>query len=206
MSAAAPAVRYDASALPTLHSGRRSPLWWGMVGLLTIETVVFSTLITAYLYLRFHNPNWPPAGVTPPDLLLPTLNTGILIASSFAMYWADQGIEKRGDVGQLKTGLGIAMALAVVFLVLKVVEYGDVEYRWDTSAYGSVIWTIIVFHSAHVASVLLKGVVVEILAFRGHFTRERHLGVQINGLYWHFVVIIWIPLYVTIYLVPRIPW
>jgi cytochrome c oxidase subunit III len=63
---------------------------------------------------------------------------------------------------------------------------------------------MVIFHSAHVASVLLKGIVVLVMAFRGHFTRYRHLGVQVNGIYWHFVVGIWIPLYLTIYWTPRI--
>jgi len=196
----------DVSHFPALHSSNRSPLWWGMVGLITIECVVFATLISSYFYLRFHAPEWPPAGATPPDLLLPTINTLVLIGSSLAMWWADRGIEDHGDQRRLKIGLAAAMAFSFLFLVLKVVEYRDVEYSWASHAYGSIIWVMIVFHSAHVLSVFLKGFVVEILAFKGHFTKERHLGVQINGLYWHFVVVIWIPLYFTIYWAPRFDW
>jgi cytochrome c oxidase subunit III len=199
-------VAIDVSHFPALHSGHRSPLWWAMVGLITIEIVVFTTLISSYLYLRFHAPEWPPAGAEPPELMLPTVNTLILIGSSISMWWADRGIEDHGDERRLKIGLALAMAFSFIFLVLKVVEYRDVEYSWASHAYGSIIWTMIIFHSAHVLSVFLKGVVVEILAFRGHFTKERHLGVQINGLYWHFVVVIWIPLYFTIYWVPRFDW
>lgn len=194
---------HDVAELPVLVSGSRALLWWGMLGLVIIESVVFATFITTYFYLRFHAPQWPPMGIDPPELLLPSINTVVLVASSLAVFWADRGIEK-GDVARLKLGMAIGMALGALFLVLKVVEYRAVDYRWHTDAYGSIVWTMIIFHSAHVASVLLKGAVVEVLAFRGHFTRERHLGVQINGLYWHFVVVIWIPLYITIYLAPRL--
>lgn len=198
-----PRIIADASALPIFHSGHRNPLWWGMIFLVTIESVVFATFGTTFLYFRFSAPEWPPPGIDPPDLLLPTLNTVVLICSSLVMAWADQGI-KKGDVKRLKVGLAFAMALGVLFLVLKVVEYAAVDYYWHTNAYGSIVWTIVIFHSAHVLSVLLKGAVVEVLAFRGHFTAERNLGVQINGIYWHFVVVIWIPLYILLYWVPRL--
>lgn len=204
---AAPAVverpALDVAGLPVLVTGPRAPLWWGMVLLLAIESTVFASFATTYLYLRFHAPQWPPAGVEIPDLLLPTLNTGVLIASGAAMYWGDAGVRK-GNVRQLLRGLGLAVALGVLFLGLKVVEYGDKAYRWDTHAYGSIVWTIVVFHSTHVASVLLKGIAVATLALRGHFTAERRLGVQINGLYWQFVVVVWVPLYVLLYWVPRL--
>jgi cytochrome c oxidase subunit III len=193
----------DVARLPVYASGSRGLLWWGMIMLVTIEVMVFSTFVSSYFFYRSMAPQWPPAGTSPPDLLLPTINTFVLILSSVSIWWADNGI-KKGDVTRLKIGAGAAILFSAMFLVLKVVEYSDVSYYWDTHAYGSVIWTIILFHSAHVGSVLLKGIVVEVLAFRGHFTAERHLGVDINGIYWHFVVVIWIPLYITIYWVPRI--
>jgi cytochrome c oxidase subunit III len=194
----------DVSHLPTFASGSRAPLWWGILFLVIIEAIVFSTFIATYFYLRFHAPNWPPAGEPLPELLLPTINTLVLIGSSLAVYYADSGISKEGDVKRLKIGISLAIVFSATFLVLKVVEYHDSDYFWDTHAYGSIVWTMVIFHSAHVASVLLKGIVVLVMAFRGHFTRYRHLGVQVNGIYWHFVVGIWIPLYLTIYWTPRI--
>ncbi len=192
----------DVSHLPNLVAGSRAPLWWGMVLLLVIETAVIGTLITSYFYLRINQPEWPPPGVDPPELLLPTLNTVILLASSIPMYLADHGIT-RGRTRQLFWGMVGSIVLGGTFLVLKVVEYSDVPYRWDDHAYGSIVWLMIGFHSAHVLSVILKSVVVAVLAWRGYFNAERLLGVQVNGLYWHFVVAIWIPLYVVIYWAPR---
>lgn len=199
-----PTTVMNVSHLPVYASGSRAPLWWGMLFLVIIEMIVFATFIFTYFYLRFHAPYWPPAGEPLPELALPLFNSLVLVGSSLAIYYADTGISEKGDVTRLKIGAALAVLFSGTFVALKVVEYSDSSYFWDTHAYGSIVWTIVVFHSAHVASVLLKGVVVLVLAYRGHFTRYRHLGVQINGIYWHFVVVIWIPLFFTIYLVPRI--
>lgn len=197
-----PAV-IDVRHLPNLVAGSRAPLWWGMVMLLVIESAVVGTLITTYFYLRITHPEWPPAGVDPPKLLLPTVNTLILLASSVPMYLADRGIT-HGRTRQLFWGMIGSIVLGVTFLFLKVIEYSGVPYRWDDHAYGSIVWLMIGFHSAHVASVILKSVVVAVLAWRGYFNAERLLGVQVNGLYWHFVVAIWLPLYAVLYWAPRV--
>lgn len=197
------AATIDVRHLPNLVSGSRGSLWWGMILLVTIEACVFSTLIGSYFYLRMGHAEWPPGNITPPDLLLPTFNTLLLVASSWPMYVGDNAARK-GDNRRLIAGLTLAGIMGAIFLVLKAVEYSKVEYRWDDHAYGSIIWLIIGFHSAHVASVILKTIVVVVLAVRGYFTAERHLGVQINGIYWHFVVAVWVPLYLVLYWAPRV--
>jgi cytochrome c oxidase subunit III len=189
--------------LPVLLEGSKAPLWWAMILLLTIESAVFATMIAAYYYFRFTDPTgWPPAGIDPPDLLLPTLNSLVLFASSAVVYWGDHGI-RQGDERRLKIGIVSGIVLGLIFVALKIYEYWDVGYTWDTHAYGSIIWMIIIFHTAHVVAVVMKGCVMAVLAFRGYFTGKRHLGVEINGVYWHFVALVWIPLFFTIYIVPR---
>lgn len=190
------------TALPTHLSDKREPVWWGMVMLIVIETTVFASLIASYFYLKVGAPVWPLDGISPPDLLLPSINAGVLAISSLPVWWADSGIRK-GDVGRLKLGLGIGFVLGVVFLVLKYIEYSGNDYNWSTNAYGSIVWAITGFHSAHVVILLIKTLVVLTLAFRGYFSAERNIGVQVNGLYWHFVVIAWVPLFATLYLAPR---
>jgi len=195
----------DVSDYPALVQGPRGALWWGMLGLVIIEVVLFGMLIAAYFYLKFHAPFWPPAGEKLPEFVLPTVNSVILVGSSLAIWYADTSISERGDQRGLKIGLIGSFLLGFTFVALKVLEYSRVGYFWDSHAYGSIVWTMVVFHSSHVTSVLLKTVVVLVLAYRGYWTRERCQGVKVNGLYWHFVVGIWIPLYFTIYVVPRIP-
>ncbi|HEX8451373.1 MAG TPA: cytochrome c oxidase subunit 3 [Longimicrobium sp.] len=197
-------VVLDVSEYPALVQGPRGGLWWGMAGLILIEVVVFTALIATYFYLKFLNPHWPPAGDPLPKLTLPTINTLILIGSSFAVHYADTSITERNSVRGLTIGMAVSLTLGVIFLVMKVIEYSQVEYFWDSHAYGSIVWTMVVFHSAHVLSVVLKTAVVIALARQGHWTQSRMQGIKVNGLYWHFVVVIWIPLYLTIYWSPRI--
>jgi cytochrome c oxidase subunit III len=188
----------DASKLPSHAFEHRSPLWWGIIGLIVIEATVFASLVASFFYLRSNFPQWPPDGTRSPELLKPTLATLVLLASAIPMYWADSSL-KQGRTFPLKVGPLISIALALVFLAMKVVEYRDIGFRWDTHAYGSVVWTIVGFHSAHVLALVLKTAVVTTLAWRNYFNRKRRIGVTVNGLYWYFVVIIWIPLYMTIY-------
>lgn len=194
----------DVSHLGVHHNGREAPLYWGMWGLIAIEATVFASLISTYLYLASVSTDWPPAGVDPPKLLLPTVNTVVLLSSSWFVAKADRAA-RRGEQRWLRVGLGIATALAFVFLAIKVVEYGtEVPYRWDSHAYGSIVWTLTGFHTAHVIALVLKTAIVEVLALRGYFDHERNLGVQTQGLYWHFVVAAWIPIYAVLYLSPRV--
>jgi cytochrome c oxidase subunit I+III len=181
--------------------GSQPPIWNGMLLLILVESVVFATLISSYLYLRSGALEWPLGGIEKPKLLLPTINLFVLLASSIPIYLADQGIRK-GNQTRLKVGLIASGVLAAVFLTLKYTEYSGLDYNWATNAYGSIVWTITGFHSAHVISLLLKTIVVTVLAFMGYFNAERNMGVQANGVYWHFVVVVWVPLYALIYLSP----
>ncbi len=174
-----------------------------MCGLVLIEATVFGCLIASYFYIRMDAPEWPPFGINPPQLLLPTISSLALFASSLPIHWADDAVE-RDDNKTLKWGLVAGLLLAILFLVLKFIEYSNVEYRWYSNNYGSIVWAIVGFHTTHVIALVLKTIIVLILAWRGYFTSERRLGVTIQGFYWHFVVIVWFPLYLVLYLAPRV--
>jgi cytochrome c oxidase subunit I+III len=188
--------------LPHLVSGSRSTGWWGIFLLIVIEITVFASLIVSYFYLKTRAEAWPLGGIDPPDLLLPSINALILLASAAPMWWSVRGI-LQGDQRRLLIGLLISMALGATFLGLKVLEYSDVPYTWATNAYGSAIWTITGFHTVHVIGMLLKSGAIGIAAWKGHFSARLHVAVQGNALYWYFVVAIWIPLFATLYLSPR---
>jgi cytochrome c oxidase subunit III len=186
--------------LPINVNNSASTLWWGFVLLIIIELTFFAGLIASYFYLRFHaGGDWPIGHLERPDLLLPSINAVILFISSWPMYVADKSVQK-GDMGKAKIGLWLAMILGILFLVLKVVEYAGYDYTWATNAYASITWTISGFHSAHVLGVVLKVVVVLVAMYKGYYSAERNLGVRVNGLYWHFVVVVWVPLFFTLYL------
>lgn len=198
-----PYAAVDASRLRSYGHSNDMPLWWGMAGLITIECVVFSTLIASYFYLGFRQPEWPLPGVKDPDLLLPTLGTLVLFLSSWFVHRADRAVD-REDLGRMRLFLAASILPALVFIGLKVHEYAGKEFRWDSHPYGSIVWLMIAFHFTHVVSVVLKTSVLVLLAWGGFFHARNRLALTVNGFYWHFVVVIWLPLYAVIYLSPRL--
>ncbi len=189
----------DAARLPDQAFSHRNTIWWGVVGLITIEGVVFASLIASFFYLQSGRPDWPPAGTAPPELMLPTLATVLLLLSSVPMALADRAL-RHDRTGPLKWMPLVSVALALAFLGIKAYEYSHIGFRWNTHAYGSVVWTMIGFHTAHVMALVLKTMVVTALAWKGFFHARNRIGVTSNGIYWHFVVAVWLPLYATIYL------
>jgi len=185
--------------LPVNLNNRRAPVWLGWVGLIVIEATLFTALITSFFYLRLSSPEWPMGGIPRPELLLPTIGTVLLLASSIPAYWADHH-GRNGDLRSLKIGLVIGLVIVSVFLGLKIYEYSHADYSWSTNAYGSVVFFIIGFHTSHVIALVLKTIVVLVAAARGYFNIQRSVGIQTNGMYWHFVVLVWLPLYFTLYL------
>jgi cytochrome c oxidase subunit 3 len=189
--------------LPEAPQGHGETVWWGMVFLVVIETVVFASLILSYFYLWAGAPAWPPAGVGPPDLGVPVASGLLLFGSVIPVALADRAA-REGRTRRVVGAKIVAQALLTGFIVLKVVEYAGYDYDWASHAYGSIVWTMAGLHVAHGVTVLLKSVVIVVLAARGYFTAQRFLGVQANAFYWYFVAAIGLPIYATLYLAPRL--
>lgn len=192
----------DVSGLPTYAFGNRSLMWWGTWGLILIEGTVFAMAIVAYFYLRGLSPAWPPAQ-NPPVLLFGTLNTLILLASAIPNQWTKRAAEKE-DLKRVRLGLLVCLAFAAAFLVVRVVELATLNCRWDENAYASVVWALMVLHTAHLVTDVADTVVLTVLVFTGKIEGKRFVDVSENALYWYFVVLSWIPIYATVYLVPRL--
>jgi cytochrome c oxidase subunit III len=190
------------ASLPSLVTGSRSTGWWAIVFVVMIELVVFGGLIVSYFYLYTSAPQWPPMGTDPPKLLLPSINTAVLLISAGVVIWSDRQLE-RDAIGRFKVGQLVAMALLVVFLVIKYIEYSGLPYQWDTHAYGSIVWMTTGFHTAHVITVLIKTAAITVLASTGFWNSRRRSAVQGATLYWMFVALIWLPIFATLYLFPR---
>lgn len=193
---------YDASDL-TRFAHRTHPLWWGILGVVTIEATVVASLIASYFYLRMDAGAWPPPGVEPPSLLLPTANAALLLISSGTMYWAGWGIN-RGNKLVLTLGTSVSVALACLVLVFRSIELWTLGFTWDSHPYGSIVWVMMGFHFTHVVSAIIGTAVVAVLAGIGYFTPERQLGVVVDTLYWYFVAGIWVALYLVLCWAPRV--
>ena len=191
------AVR-DEGRLPTTVEGTRSTAWWGMLWFIAAELALFGTFLASYFYLRFQAPTWPPTGDEDPNLVAASVMTVILLSSSLPMWWAERGI-KRGDVTVLKIGLALSAVLGLVFLAFQADEYLTAEISWRTDAYGSLFFFITGFHGLHVLGGLLMNATTQVRAWRSHFDREHHVGVEVVALYWHFVDAVWVAIVLSLY-------
>jgi heme/copper-type cytochrome/quinol oxidase subunit 3 len=192
----------NVSHLPAYAFGHRSLMWWGTMGMIVIEGTVFALLIVTYFYLRGRVPHWPPH-LQPPDLFPGTLNTLILLVSAAPNEWVKRAAE-REDLRTVQIGLLICLAFAVAFLVTRVFEFHALHCRWDTNAYGSIVWATLGFHTTHLVTDTVDTIVLTVLMFTKPIEGRRFSDVSENSVYWYFVVGVWLPLYVVLYLAPRV--
>jgi heme/copper-type cytochrome/quinol oxidase subunit 3 len=187
--------------LPTELSGERSTGWWGMVILIANEATLFSSLIASYFYLRFNSPVWPLDNIKRPELILPAIASVILLSSSVFMQIGEAGI-RRGSQGRLKFGFAVAFILAVIFLSIQLFEYSRSEFTPTTNVYGSLFFAITGIHGMHVIGGLLLNAVIQVRTYLGHFNANRMQGVENATLYWHFVDVVWVVVFLSLYISP----
>jgi heme/copper-type cytochrome/quinol oxidase subunit 3 len=189
-------------SLPVGARGTRASGWWGTVMLVATEASFFAYLLFSYFYLAsLARGAWPTAGA--PDLTLAVPNTIILLSSSGTMLWAEAGI-RRDNLGRLRLGLLITFLLGTAFLVIQAVEYHRKTFTPQTDAYGSLFFTITGFHGAHVFVGLLMLLVLQARAWLTGFVEHRYVAVQNVALYWHFVDAVWVAVFFSLYITPRL--
>jgi heme/copper-type cytochrome/quinol oxidase subunit 3 len=182
--------------------GHRSILWWGTAGLIVIESMAFAIAIGTYFYLRSRVVTWPP-NLPPPDLFWGTLNTVILILSGIPNELARRAGE-RIDLAKVRLWMVVALAFGVLFNIVRFFEFQTLNCRWDTNAYGSIVWFILGMHTVHILTDVLDTGVLTALMFIGPIEEKRFVDVAENAAYWYFVLAVWLPAYGVIYWAPRL--
>ena len=172
----------------------------GVIVFLIAEGMIFLGLFTAYLTFRAVAPTWPPAGTPKLELLLPSINTVILIASSFVIHQADTAV-KKDDVKGLRTWFAVTALMGAIFLCGQIYEYKHLEFGLTSNLFGSTFYVLTGFHGLHVCFglLLMLGVLWRSLK-PNHYSKEHHFGVEAAELYWHFVDVIWVLLFLLLYL------
>jgi cytochrome c oxidase subunit III len=193
----------DVSGLPSYRYGHHSLMWWGMMGLIAIEGTVFVLGVMAYFYIWSQAPMWP-LNAAPPDLRWATLNLAVLLASVWPNHWTKRAAED-GDERKMRIGLVVMVAFGLVLIAIRAFEFTTLNVRWDTNAYGSVVWMLIGLHTAHLITDVYDTAVLMVLMFSGPIEGRRHVDVAENAMYWYFVVYSWIPIYAVLYWMPRLP-
>jgi heme/copper-type cytochrome/quinol oxidase subunit 3 len=192
----------DVSTLPSFAFGKRSILWWATMGMIAIEGTVFALMIAAYIYLKWREPHWPP-GVAPPELFWGTLTTVIVLASVLPNELARRAA-MRLDVAKSRLWVAVSVVFALIFCVTRALEFTTLNCWWDTNAYGSVVWTLLGLHTAHVVTDAVDTGVLATILFVGPLDANRFVDIAENALYYYFVIASWLPIYALIYFAPRV--
>ncbi len=184
---------------PANRSSRVDPQMLGMLLFIISEVMVFGAFFTAYFFIRVvQGAEWPAAGTELP-VAIAGVNTAILLSSSLTLHWALVSI-KNDDRNGFRAGILLTTLLGATFLFVQINEYIHVGFAPQDHAQGTIFYGLTGLHGAHVAIGLLLLLSVTIRAFRGHYSAKAHAGVEIPGIYWHFVDVMWIVVYATIYI------
>jgi len=190
----------SAQALPVGSEGKRSGGWWGVLALIVTEGSLFGYLLFTYFYLASQSEqHWPPDGL--PVLLMPGVNTLILLASSVFVWACERCIQRRLMRWSLAS-MALALMLGIGFVVIQLNEWSKLGYDMTSNLYGSLYFTITGFHMLHVIVGLVILMVLLLWLALGYFDHRRYAAVTIGGLYWHFVDAVWLFVFTTLYLTP----
>jgi cytochrome c oxidase subunit 3 len=185
---------------PANRSSRVEPALLGMLLFIISEVMVFGAFFTAYFFIRIvaEPGGWFPIDGKDLPVAVAGVNTAILVSSSLTLHWAQTSI-KNGNRFGLQAGMTATFLLGLTFLFIQINEYVHIGFSPQDHAQATVFYSLTGLHGAHVTIGLILLGMVTVRAFRGHFSPEHHHGVEIPGIYWHFVDVMWIVVYTTIY-------
>jgi cytochrome c oxidase subunit 3 len=183
---------------PAHRSSRVEAPTLGMFLFIISEVMIFGAFFTAYFFIRVvtHDP-WPAPGTTVPEAVA-GVNTAILLSSSLTLHWALVSVRNGNRLG-LKAGMASTFALGLTFLFVQINEYIHLGWAPHDSAQGTIFYSLTRLHGAHVFIGLCALAIVTLRSFRGHYTAEHHQGMEVPGIYWHFVDAMWIVVYTAVY-------
>ena len=180
------------------HSSRVEPQLLGMLLFIISEIMVFGAFFTAYFFIRVvGGAPWPAHGTELPKVIA-GFNTAVLVSSSFTLHWAETCIKRNNHFG-LRAGILTTFLLGCTFLFVQINEYANIGFAPQDHAQATIFYSLTGLHGAHVFIGLSLLLFVTIRSFRGHYSPAEYRGVEVPGIYWHFVDIMWIIVYSTVY-------
>jgi cytochrome c oxidase subunit 3 len=191
----------DSQAVETAHAEAHPDLRvFGLITFLFSEGMLFLGLFTAYFAFRAIALEWPPAGTEKLEILLPGINTIILVSSSFVIHQADHAI-KENKIRAVQLWFLATFVMGAIFIAGQLYEYQHLGFGLTTNIFASTFYVLTGFHGLHVIIGLCLILAVLLRSFKlGHYTAQNHFGIAAASIYWHFVDIIWIVLFSILYI------
>jgi cytochrome c oxidase subunit III len=191
----------DVRDLASVVYGSRLVTWWGTVGFMAAETATLAACLAAYYYTMRSYTTWPPLRTPPPDLFIPAISLLALVAMLVPTYLFEKAAKKL-DRPRTIRWMWVAVVMMVLAVVLRFLEFGALNVRWDANTYASVAWLIVFAHFTLLVADMLETLLFAVIMTRGGPDRY-YPGVAEDAFYSYFMVAAWIPCWVTVYLVPR---
>nr|YP_010485150.1 cytochrome c oxidase subunit III [Hemidactylus ulii]UVW80931.1 cytochrome c oxidase subunit III [Hemidactylus ulii] len=179
-------------------------LRYGMVLFITSEVFFFIGFFWAFYHSSLAptpelGGTWPPTGITPLNPFeVPLLNTAVLLASGVTITWSHHAMLAGNRIESIQ-GLALTVLLGAYFTLLQAMEYGETHFTIADATYGATFFVATGFHGLHViiGTTFLITCLIRQISF--HFTTAHHFGFEAAAWYWHFVDVVWLFLYVSLY-------
>ena len=191
----------DVAHLPTTLFAHKAPLWWGILLAVTVESTVFILLFSSLLYLRLQEASWPPWGWSAPKTITGIISLGTILLSAWP--------QRRIDVEARNLNRPVVLRMLIVFFLISAIalavrfqEFIDLQVKWDSNAYGSIVWALLTLHTVHVVTSIAETGIIAAYAFTHDLDPKHALDLHIGAVYWYFVVASHIPVFILIYLGP----
>lgn len=195
-------VSYTVAHLPTTEYGHRAPLWWGVLLAIAIEATVFALTLSTLLYLRMQEATWPPWRWSAPDTTYGTISTVLILLSAWPIYRVDVEARRLEQV-KVKRLLAVFFVITAVILPVRVLEFYGLQVKWDSNAYGSIVWATLALHTLHLLTSIAETGIIAAYVFLRPLDKKHALDLHVTALYWYFVVASWVPVYVLLYRGPH---
>jgi cytochrome c oxidase subunit 3 len=193
----------DVSQLPDIAFAPNDIMWWGTLGFVVIEGWTLVLCAVAYLYLTQNFTSWPPPGTPLPSLLVPSIQMAAMLVGFGVVTWMQQRA-RFFDLAPVKRGLVAATLLNLAFVLLRCWELlRSLNVKWDTNAYGSAQWLILAMHGTLLLVEFVEVGGMTLIFWFGPAEQKHFSDVYDMSFYYQFMTLIWLPLYVLCFWLPR---
>lgn len=180
-----------------------APFWWGNRFMIFVEGAAFAVLAASYFYIRWNFDSWPPPRTPLPDLGIASIDLLVLVVSAAPLWYVARLAARQARPAVLGSWLALGVLFGIAAIVLRVYEFPALHTRWNSNAYGSITWTILGVHFAHLLAGTLETLLIALVMFVGPIEVKHYADATAVAAYWYFVVISWVALYAIVFIAPR---
>jgi cytochrome c oxidase subunit I+III len=193
----------DVSALGDHSFSHHAPIWWGNLLMIFIEGAAFALMAVAYYYIRRNFDTWPPPRTLLPDLGLSSVNLVLLLLSVIPMWCAARLAFVHEPPERVGKWLMVVVACGIVSIILRAFELRGLHTRYDSNAYGSITWMLLVTHLAHLIAGSIETFLIGFVMFKGPVEKKHYTDATVMAVYWYFVVGSWVAIWAIVFVSVR---